>query len=179
MNQGSFDLFRQFRENPEYQKLKIPIVIADGLRTPENMGSVLRLSGNFNVLKTIFISEEAKRFRKFKIKKTASGGENTDWKIIAGATDLRAEIPNGYKLIALETTKDAQNIFHFRFPKKTALIVGNEVTGIRDELLKMADEKVYIPLPGPVSSLNVTHTLSIAMFEWLKQIVNQSYSKSL
>jgi len=169
MNQGSFDLFRQFRENPEYQKLKIPIVIADGLRTPENMGSVLRLSGNFNVLKTIFISEEAKSFRMFKIRKTASGGEKTNWKIIDKVADLRTEIPDDYKLIALETTQDAQNIFTFKFPEKAALIVGSEVLGISNELLKLADERVYIPLSGPVSSLNVTHTLSIAMFEWLRQ----------
>jgi len=179
MNKESFDLFRQFRQNPDYQKLKIPIVIADGLRTPENMGSVLRLSGNFNALKTILISEEAKSFRKFKIRKTASGGEKTDWKIIDKVADLRAEIPDGYKLIALETTKDAQNIFTFKFPEKAALIVGSEVLGISNELLNLADEKVFIPLSGPVSSLNVTHALSIAIFEWLRQNVNQSYSKSL
>lgn len=173
MEKGSYELFRSYREDPVYQNIDKPIIIGDGLRTPENMGSVLRLSGNFNVLKTIFISEEAKRFRTFKIRKTASGGEKTDWKIIEKIADLKAELPVGYKLVALETTKDAQNIFNFTFPKKTALIVGNEVFGISDELLNMADYKVSIPLPGPVSSLNVTHALSIALFTCLEQAVKK------
>lgn len=169
MDQGSFELFRTYRENLDYQNLIKPIVISDGLRTPENMGSVLRLSGNFNALKTIFISEEASGFRKHKIRKTASGGEKTNWKIIENVAALKVELPEGYKLVAIETTEDAENIFTFKFPEKTAIIVGNEVLGISDELLEMADHKVYIPIPGPVSSLNVTHALSIALFEWLRQ----------
>jgi tRNA G18 (ribose-2'-O)-methylase SpoU len=173
MEKGSFELFRSYRENPVYQNLDKPIVIGDALRTPENMGLVLRLSGNFNVLKTIFISEEAKGFREFKIRRTASGGEKTDWKIIEKVADLKAELPDGYKLVAIETTPDAENIFNFTFPEKAALIVGNEVLGISDELLKMADHKVYVPLPGPVSSLNVTHALSVALFEWLRQKITK------
>lgn len=174
MEKGSFELFRSYRENPVYQKLDKPIVICDGLRTPENMGSVLRLSGNFNALKTLFISEDAKGFREFKIRKTASGGEKTDWKIIEKVADLKTELPDGYKLVALETTEDAENIFTFKFPEKTALIVGNEVLGISDELLKLADHKVYIPLPGSVSSLNVTHALSIALFICLEQAIKKN-----
>lgn len=174
MDQGSFELFRTYRENPVYQNLNKPIVICDGLRTPENMGSVLRLSGNFNALKTIFISEEANGFRKHKIYKTASGGEKTDWEIIEKVADLVTEIPEGYKLVALETSEDAENIFTFKFPEKTALIVGNEVLGISDELLELADYKVYIPIPGAVSSLNVTHALSVSLFEWLRQRIGSN-----
>jgi tRNA G18 (ribose-2'-O)-methylase SpoU len=175
MEKSSFEFFRTYRENPVYQNLNKPVVICDSLRTPENMGSVLRLAGNFNALKTIFISEEAEGFREFKIRKTASGGEKTNWKIIEKVTDLKTEIPEGYKLVAIETTQDAENIFTFTFPEKAALIVGNEVLGISDELLEIADHKVFIPLPGPVSSLNVTHALSVALFCCLQQAVKNDH----
>ena len=169
MNKGSFELFRKYREDLTYQNLSKLIVVADGLRTPENMGSVLRLAGNFNAQKTIFVSEEAKDFRNYKINRTASGGEKTNWKIVESVDELINEIPADYQLVAIETTDDAINIFDFQFPEKITLIVGSEVNGIQNELIDKADYKVYIPLPGPVSSLNVTHALSVAMFEWLRQ----------
>ena len=136
MNKGSFELFRKYREDPTYQNLSKLVVVADGLRTPENMGSVLRLAGNFNALKTVFISEEAKGFRNYKINRTASGGEKTDWKIIESTDELNNEIPPDYQLVAIETTDDAINILDFQFPEKTVLIVGSEVNGIQNELIE-------------------------------------------
>ena len=170
MAQNSIELFRQFRENEEFIQLNKPIIIADGLRTPENMGSVLRLAANIGAEKTIIISDKAAQFKNYKINKTASGAASkTAWKIIEHYTDLEKEIPDGYKLIALETTPDAENIYSCTFPSKLALVIGNEVSGISDELLSQCTSKLYIPIPGPISSLNVTHALSAALFEWMRQ----------
>jgi tRNA G18 (ribose-2'-O)-methylase SpoU len=133
------------------------------------MGSVLRLAGNIGAEKTIFISDVAQDFRLRRIKKTASTAtENTSWEIL-DKDQLQAFIPADYQIVAIETSEHAQNIFDFQFPEKTAFVVGNERYGIRPEILKQAAHHVYIPIPGPVSSLNVTHALSIALFEWLRQ----------
>jgi len=133
------------------------------------MGSVLRLAGNIGAEKTIFISDVAQDFRLRRIKKTAStANENTRWEIL-NEDQLSAFIPSAYQIVAIETSESAQSIFNFKFSEKTAFIVGNERYGIRPEILKQASHHVYIPVPGPVSSLNVTHALSIALFEWLRQ----------
>ncbi len=145
------------------------MILADQLRAPENMGSVLRLAGNIGAGKTVFLSDIAGQFRSYKIKKTASGAfDKTDWEI-SGGNRLADFVPGDYQIIALETSTQAQNLFDFRFPEKCAFLVGSEVHGIRPEILNQADHQVYIPIPGPVSSLNVTHALSIALFEWLRQ----------
>lgn len=134
------------------------------------MGSVLRLAANIGALKTLFISEFAHKFKSYKIKKTASGAfDKTDWKIIS-PEELQKELPEDYQLIALETSPSAQNIYSFSFPGKIALCIGNEKNGIRHELLEQTKHQLYIPLPGPVTSLNTTHALSIALFEWYRQI---------
>lgn len=147
-----------------------PIIIADRLRTPENIGLILRLAGNIGAVNTLFISDEAHKFKKYKINKTASGAvTKVNWKIIK-PDELRGFLPADYEIIALETCEDASNIFSFKFPKKTAFLVGNEVKGVSEEMLSIAKNKVYIPVPGPVSSLNVSHALSVALFEWLKQV---------
>lgn len=171
MNSGSYQLFEVLKNQGNYKNYHAPIIIADHIRTPENMGSILRLAGNIGVANTLFISDVAHTFKNYKINKTASGAaEKVDWQII-NKEDLMNHIPGGYQLIALETTTEAKNIYQFSFPKKVAFIVGNEVSGISDEIISMARQTVFIPIPGQISSLNVSHALSITLFEWLRQMV--------
>lgn len=168
-NHSSFDKFNKLRQDGLSTQISRPLIVADRLRTPENMGSILRLAGNIGAAKTIFISDVAHLFRLRKINKNAaSARDKTEWEI-KDEDDLSKFIPPDYKIIAIETSKESHNIFEFQFPKKVAFLVGNEVYGIRPEILKQADHQVYIPIPGPVSSLNVSHALSVALFEWLRQ----------
>ncbi|MFK5854800.1 MAG: TrmH family RNA methyltransferase [Bacteroidota bacterium] len=170
MSNSSVELFTQLETSGILEGKHLPIIIADSLRTPENMGLILRLAANIGAVNTYFISDEARNFKKHKIKKTASGADSkVDWEIIK-QKDLLNHIPNDYKIVALETCDDSNNIFSFKFPEKVAFLVGNEVLGINKEMLKMAHHKVHIPVPGPISSLNVTHALSVALFEWLRQL---------
>lgn len=167
---NSFELFSKLKPDAFYERISRPVLIADNLRTPENMGSVLRLAANIGAIKTLFISETAQEFKSYKIKKTASGAfDKTDWKIIS-PEELPDEIPENYRLIAIETTPSAKNIYSFSFPEKVALCIGNEKNGINPEILKRTNQHVYIPLPGPITSLNTTHALSIALFEWYRQM---------
>lgn len=168
-NHSSFDKFNQLRLAGLDLKINRPLIIADRLRTPENMGSLLRLAGNIGAEKTIFISDVAHLFRLRKINKNAASAKNkTEWEI-RDEDNLCKVVPPDYQIVAIETTDTAQNIFEFQFPEKVAFLVGNEVYGIRPEILKQTHHQVYIPIPGPVSSLNVSHALSVALFEWLRQ----------
>ncbi len=147
-----------------------PIIIADNIRTPENMGLILRLSANIGAINTYFVNDEDKKFKNYKIDRTSSGASTkVNWKIVK-VQELFALIPDDYTIVAIETCNNSQNIFSFNFPKKIAFIVGNEVYGISNEVLSKANHKVYIPIPGAISSLNVTHALTVAIFEWLRQI---------
>lgn len=171
MEKASHPFFEKLNHSQFYDYCSKPIIIADGLTNPENMGSVLRLAGNIGAKHTIFISDVADQFRKFKIRKTASGAyDKTSWQIISNIEELKTLIPSDYMYVAMETTSDATNIYSFEFTEKTVFIVGSEGFGISDKLLDMASYKLYIPLPGNISSLNVTHALSIALFEWLRQM---------
>jgi tRNA G18 (ribose-2'-O)-methylase SpoU len=168
--QNSYQLFHnELKFHNIYEKLSRPIIISDNIKNPENMGSILRIAGNIGAAQSLFISDNSTLFKKHKINRTASGAsEKTNWKII-NKNELAHNIPNDYTVVALETTSDSENIYQFNFPEKTAIIIGNEVAGISDDVLKFATHKVYIPIPGPISSLNVTHALAIAMFEWWRQ----------
>ncbi len=169
-NINSYHLFQQLQIDKIYDGKVRPVIVADNLRTPENMGSVLRLAANVGADKVFFLRQETEEVpRSWKIKKTASGAdEKVAWKIIK-PNELKEYIPSGFSLVAIETSEKAVNIFRTELPEKIAFVVGNEVHGISKPVLKMTDKTVYIPIPGVISSLNVTHALGIAAFEWLRQ----------
>jgi len=167
---SSVELFRTLETNRFYENAYRPIVVADNLRTPENMGAVLRLAGNIGAALTLFVTNTPINFKTYKIKRTASGAyEKSTWKIIE-PKELSENIPPDYEIVALETETNAQNIYTTKLPEKIAFMVGNELFGIDPELMALAHHKVFIPLPGYIYSLNVTHALSVGLFEWYRQI---------
>jgi tRNA G18 (ribose-2'-O)-methylase SpoU len=134
------------------------------------MGAIIRLGANIGALLVIFVSEKAKDFKTYKIHKTASGAaEKTKWMIVESFGSALKLLPKDYQLAAIETSSKSKNIFTVNLPERIAFVLGNETKGIRPGILKQIKNQYYIPIPGPISSLNVTHALSIALFEWLRQ----------
>ncbi len=80
--------------------------------------------------------------------------------------DLRRE---GYRLVALEQTDASHNLHDYSFQRKTALIVGNERTGLADEHLAQVDDCVEIPVYGRPFSYNVVTATTMAVYEYCRQ----------
>jgi tRNA G18 (ribose-2'-O)-methylase SpoU len=79
---------------------------------------------------------------------------------------LRSE---GYTIAVLETTYLSQKYTNVSYPKKVALVLGNEVIGVDTRIVDMADMVLEIPTFGVKNSLNVASAASIVMFEVLRQ----------
>ncbi|MBE0651886.1 MAG: TrmH family RNA methyltransferase [Bacteroidales bacterium] len=165
---NSFSLFKDKGISGDQPKLPL-VIVADNLSSPMNVGAVLRLAANLNAEKTWFVYEQEPGFRSYKIKSTSSGAsEKTDWEYIT-PEKLPEVLPGGYEVIAIETTDNAENIYSVQLPEKLVLIVGNERLGISEPVLKLATKHVFIPVPGPISSLNVSHALAVGVYEWYRQ----------
>ncbi len=79
---------------------------------------------------------------------------------------LRGE---GYELVGLEQTTSSQSMFAFAFQRKTVLIVGNERLGIEDEVLRILDRTVEIPVYGLPFSHNAATATAMALYEYCRQ----------
>lgn len=144
------------------------ILAAYELRTPENVGALIRLAGNLGIQKVLFIHSDIP-FKNSKIAKVAhSSLKHVDYSFVKSENffDL---IPQDYEVIAVETTEKATNIFASPLPAHCVLLVGNERYGIGQEFLNKIDRAVYIPLLGKTLSMNVSHAATLAAFEWGKQ----------
>ena len=147
-----------------------PIIVGYAIKTPENLGSIIRLADNIVCKKVLFVDCPAD-LRLSKVKKTASSSyTKVNWDFCR-FDELDQKIPSEYKWIAIETTSDSTNIYHQDLPDKVALIVGNEIDGISEELLERCDKIVHIPVYGKNTSLNVSHALAVALFEWQRKIL--------
>ena len=74
-----------------------------------------------------------------------------------------------YQLVGLEQSTGSQPLPDFAFDRRTALVIGNERTGLTDELLSQLDRVVEIPVFGMPFSFNVATATAIAMYEYCRQ----------
>ena len=167
MNTNSVDFFNLNKVLPIKQNQKI-IIAVWGIGNPGNMGQIIRLGHNLGAQQVIFVNDEIK-FRESKIKKTAGFSyEQMEWQFISIPNFLDL-LNSDYKLVVLETCEKAINIFHTSLPDKIILLAGSESHGLPSNIISKSNLSVYIPMPGACKSMNVSHAISVAAFEWYRQ----------
>ena len=172
----SNDLFADLAPESLFERIPHPMVIADHLMTPDNIGAMIRLADNIGASEVCFLGKEDEH-RLGKVRRAAaSSRDNIRW-YFSEETDLRKIVPEGKKIVAIETSDNATCIYDTELPEDVAFIVGSERNGLSDELLAQCDMVVYIPVPGPTRSLNVSHAASVALFEWQRQMLTHSALK--
>jgi tRNA G18 (ribose-2'-O)-methylase SpoU len=82
---------------------------------------------------------------------------------------LRELKADGYQLVGLEQTTNSESLYEFRFARRTALVVGNERSGLDDEILRLLDRVVEIPVYGLPYSYNVATSADMALYEYCRQ----------
>jgi len=75
----------------------------------------------------------------------------------------------GYRLVGLEQTTDSHDLHYYPFQRKTALVIGNERTGLTPELLALLDDIVEIPVWGMPFSYNVATATAMTLYEYCRQ----------
>jgi tRNA G18 (ribose-2'-O)-methylase SpoU len=79
---------------------------------------------------------------------------------------LRGE---GFRLVGLEQTSNSQDLHRYSFERRTALVIGNERTGLTDDVLKLLDDVVEIPVWGLPYSYNVATATAMCLYEYCRQ----------
>jgi len=162
-------------------KRKVIYLILDNIRSRENVGSIFRTADAAGVTK-IYLCGITPTPPHDKISKTALGAETyVPWEYRKQTWKCLLEIKNQnpkIKIIGLEQTKDAENVFMFgsmfrsSTSKHIALVLGNEIRGLSPQILKYCDKIVCIPMCGKKESLNVSVAAGIALYQMIKPRTN-------
>ncbi len=143
------------------------VVICDDIRSLFNLGSIFRTADAAGVDRLYLCGITARPGRAKvdeKLAKVALGAEKTvPWEYYRQAWRLADRLKTqGYRLAALELAPGSVKYTEFRPQFPLALIVGNEVAGVKRSLLARADTVVEIPMHGRKESLNVSVAFGIA-----------------
>ncbi len=147
---------------------KLPVyVILDSIRSSYNVGSIFRTSDGAMIEK-LFLCGYTPHPPKKEVLKTALGSQDSViWEYKKDAKEVILSLKAlGIKICALELTESS--IPHYNLNKDTfpmALVIGNEITGVSQELLDLCDLSIEIPQFGIKQSLNVAVAYGIAAFE--------------
>lgn len=146
------------------EKPKIRL-IAHNIRSLWNVGSLFRTCDGMGVEKLYLTGYTGRPPRK-EITKTALGAEDfVEWEHVDEPMhvieDLKKE---GWKIVSLEQTEKSINLSEFNPEYPLCLIIGNEVSGVRDDLLEASDAVVEIPMFGKKESLNVAVAAGVALY---------------
>lgn len=155
----------------EFKKAeKMPlIVVLDHVRSLYNVGSVFRSSDAFCV-ESIYLCGITATPPQVEIHKTALGAEDSvDWKYYADTREAVKDLKEaGVEVLAIEQVEGSTMLQSFQPEKgkKYAIILGNEVKGVQQEVVDMCDGCIEIPQFGTKHSLNVSVTAGILIWEF-------------
>ncbi len=153
---------------------KIPLVVVlDNIRSLNNIGSVFRTSDALSVEK-IFLCGISGTPPNKDIHRTALGAEGSVvWEYFEKTTDAIVNLKaNGYKVISLEQTVNSIDLMGYQ-PKqgmKYALIFGNELRGVEQEVINISDECIEIPQFGTKHSFNIAVSVGIVLWDFVTKI---------
>jgi len=134
------------------------VVILDGLQDPGNVGTIVRTAEAFGIPGMIILEGTASPFSPKAVR--ASMGSCLGIRIVRGAAHELKRIP--HRIVAL-AGQGRMRLSPGIFVPRTAICLGQEATGIRRDVLDMADETVFIPMKGRTESLNVAVAAGIVM----------------
>ncbi len=166
----------------DYKKVeKTPVVVLlDNVRSALNVGSVFRTCDAFRIEKIILCGISACPPNN-EIRKTAIGAElSVDWQYEKNTIDAVNKLKkDGYEIVAVEQAVNSipLNKLCFNSNSKVALVFGNEVNGVNQEIMDICHRCVEIPQFGTKHSLNVSVSAGIVIWEVFK-LLNSSLSNN-
>ncbi|WP_231424378.1 RNA methyltransferase [Pedobacter sp. Leaf250] len=163
---------------PDIEKFKtqekLPVVVVlDNVRSMHNVGSIFRTADGFALEKVVLCGITAQPPHR-EIEKTALGAtQSVEWihypDTLSALDSLRTA---GYEIVAIEQAEKSTmlNTFKPDINKKYALIFGNEVDGVSDEVMATIDECIEIPQFGTKHSFNIVISAGIVFWDFFAKL---------
>ncbi|MEN8765236.1 MAG: RNA methyltransferase [Wenyingzhuangia sp.] len=149
------------------------IVVLDNIRSLNNIGSVFR-TGDAFVIEKIYLCGITATPPNKEIHKTALGAtESVDWEYVEDTLDLVEKLKQeNIKVCSVEQAEHSIRLQEFTVlpNQKYAIVMGNEVKGVQQEVVNHSDCCLEIPQYGTKHSLNISVTTGIVIWDLFKKL---------
>lgn len=157
------------------QREKTPLVLVlDNVRSALNVGSAFRTADAF-LIEKIYLCGITARPPHREILKTALGAtDSVAWEYHESTSSVVSKLKEkGTKVYAVEQAENSEMLNTYQYDEKTkcALVFGNEVKGVADEVMEIVDGCLEIPQFGTKHSLNISVSLGIVVWDLFQKIL--------
>lgn len=166
LNRPDLDQFRESEKTPI-------VLVLDNVRSMHNVGSAFRTADAFGIESIALCGITAQPPHR-EIHKTALGAtESVEWEhyetTLEACRILRSQ---GYTLMAIEQVDDSISLERFEptNDQKLAIIFGNEVFGVEEEVIAFADGSIEIPQFGTKHSLNISVSIGVVLWDLVSKM---------
>ena len=149
---------------------RVPIsILVENVRSVHNVGSIFRSADGFGAEKIYLTGYTAYPPRK-DLHKTALGAEDAvPWQYYENPVEAVKMIKKqGISLVLIEQTKESESIYKIEWEFPLCFIIGNEVSGVSEELSELTDIHVELPMRGIKQSLNVSVATGVVGYEFAR-----------
>lgn len=148
------------------------ILVLDGIQDPGNIGTILRTVDSIG-LKQIILSDKCADIYNPKVVRSTMGAifrvnaiESND--LIETLNEIKK---NNFEIVSTDL-KTEHNIYDIDY-KNIAIVIGNEANGVSEEILKISDKKIKIPMLGKTESLNASVATGIILYEYVRRKIKK------
>lgn len=141
------------------------VIVCAPLRSNVNLSNIVRTAGCCGITRLIACGH-------VKVDKNIArdGADQVEIEVHRTLPPMLKELKQeGFTLVGLEQTTGSKSLHEFAFPRKTALVLGNERLGLTDEELRLVDVCVEIPVWGMPHAYNVATSAAMALYEYCRQ----------
>lgn len=144
------------------------IVALDDIQDPGNLGTILRTIDSIGLSQVLISKGTADPYNPKVVRSTM--GAIYRVKVIE-CDDLKETLKeikkNKFKILTT-SLDDSKSIYDIKYNKKV-IVIGNEANGVEEEIVKLSDEKIKIPMLGKTESLNASVATGIVLYEYVRQ----------
>ncbi len=145
------------------------LLFLDGVGNPHNLGAILRSAAHFGALAILVQDRNSVALSPSACRVAEGAAEHIPLVTIADLNEALSKLRElEFKVVATALRK-SNSIYSIKLPNRVVIVVGNEGSGISQDLLKVSDLTINIPGSGLVESLNVAHATSVVLAEWWRQ----------
>ena len=157
------------------QAAKLPVVIIlDNIRSQNNVGSVFRTSDAFRIEK-IYLCGITSTPENREVHKTALGAEDAvEWEYVKETCDVVEKLKTeGYRIFSIEQAENTTSLedLSIGLDGKYALVFGNEVKGVQQDIIDRSHACVEIPQFGTKHSFNISVTVGIVLWQIVRPLL--------
>ncbi len=154
-------------------------IVIENIHDPHNVSAVFRTCDAVGVPKISLVYTEDK-FPKISGVSSSSANKWVDKQTFRSINDCYDSLrKDGFKIYATRLDISSKNLYDINLTEKTAIVMGNEHSGVSSEAAELADGLIYIPMHGMVQSLNVSVAAAVILYEAKRQrMIKGMYDKS-